>query len=186
MSRRKHWDWPRWQLGLQYFLMGMFKKLAIADQMALFANPVFDDPTAYATGTIWVAVLAYAIQIYCDFSGYTDMAIGSAHMLGYKLAMNFNMPYLAVNVSDFSRPWHISLSSWLRDYLFIPLGGSRQGRWLTYRNLMITMTLGGLWHGANWTFVAWGVLHGALLIGHRAFQDFARKRPALEQFLHGL
>lgn len=186
IARPKHWDWARFQLGLQMFLIGMFKKLAIADQMAVYANPVFDNPEAYGSAAAWIALVAYALQIYCDFSGYTDMAIGSAHMLGYKLAVNFNMPYLAANISEFWRRWHISLSSWLRDYLFIPLGGSRHGRWLTYRNLMITMTLGGLWHGANWTFVAWGVLHGSLLIGHRLFQDFAGKRPHLDAFLHGL
>jgi alginate O-acetyltransferase complex protein AlgI len=128
-------------------------------------------------------VLAYAIQIYCDFSGYTDMAIGAAHMLGYKLAKNFDMPYLSANIAEFWRRWHISLSSWLRDYLFIPLGGSRGTRWQTYRNLLITMTLGGLWHGASWTFVVWGVLHGLLLIGHRQFQDICKRRPRLDGWL---
>jgi alginate O-acetyltransferase complex protein AlgI len=128
-------------------------------------------------------MLAYAIQIYCDFSGYTDMAIGSAHMLGFKLAQNFNMPYLATNISDFWRRWHISLSSWLRDYLFIPLGGSRGSHWQINRNLLVTMTLGGLWHGASWTFVAWGVLHGLLLIGHRLFRDFCSSRPGLSRWL---
>ena len=101
------------------------------------------------------------MQIYCDFSGYSDMALGSAHLLGYELTLNFNMPYLRRHRREFWRRWHISLSTWLRDYLFIPLGGSRGGRWQTYRNLMITMPLGGLWHGAGWTFVVWGVLHGA-------------------------
>ncbi len=129
----------------------------------------------------WLAVIAYAMQIYCDFSGYSDMAIGTAHLFGYRLALNFNMPYLAANVSEFWRRWHISLSSWLRDYLFIPLGGSRGGRWLTCRNLLLTMTLGGLWHGASWTFVLWGLLHGLLLIGHRLFQQFSSARPALQQ-----
>src|SRR5262249_55480000 len=118
---------------------------------------------------------------YCDFSGYTDMALGSAHLLGYKLAKNFNMPYLAVNVSEFWRRWHISLSSWLRDYLFIPLGGSRETTWQTNRNLMITMALGGLWHGANWTFVVWGILHGSLLIVHRAFQGICKRHVRLDR-----
>src|SRR6266404_4931521 len=117
IRRRKRFDWARMQLGVQFFLMGLFKKLAIADRMALFAGPVFEHPEQYNTGAIWLAVLAFALRIYCYFTGYTDMALGSAHMLGYKLAQNFNMPYLAVNVSDFWRRWHISLSSWLRDYL---------------------------------------------------------------------
>jgi alginate O-acetyltransferase complex protein AlgI len=175
IRRPKHWDWARMQLGVQFLLMGVFKKVAIADRMALYVDPVFKDPERYGSAAAWVAVIAYALQIYCDFSGYTDMAIGCAHLLGYKLAKNFNMPYLAANISDFWRRWHMSLSSWLRDYLFIPLGGSRGGNWQTCRNLMITMTLGGLWHGASWTFVLWGVLHGMLLIGHRAIQLFCKR-----------
>jgi alginate O-acetyltransferase complex protein AlgI len=175
IHRRKRWDWARMQLGAAYFLMGLFKKLAIADRMALYADPVFANPGQYNTGAVWLATLAYALQIYGDFSGYTDMALGSAHMLGYKLAQNFNMPYLAANVSEFWRRWHISLSSWLRDYLFIPLGGSRGTTWQTNRNLMTTMALGGLWHGASWTFVVWGILHGSLLIVHRSFQSFCKR-----------
>src|ERR1019366_2012040 len=152
IRRIKYWDWARLQLGVEYFLMGLFKKLAIADRMVPFVDPVFENPDLYHTEAVWRAVMAYALQIYCDFSGYTDMALGAAHMLGYKLAPNFNMPYLAVNISEFWRRWHISLSTWLRDYLFIPLGGSRAGEWQTARNLMITMRLGGLWHGASWNF----------------------------------
>src|SRR5262249_42955235 len=183
VQRAKHWSWLRLQAGGELFLMGLFKKLAISDRMAAFADPVFANPDAFAGLAISLGVLAYAVQIYCDFSGYTDIAIGCAHMLGYKLAPNFNTPYLASNISEFWRRWHISLSSWLRDYLFIPLGGSRNGRWRTVRNLMLTMTLGGLWHGASWTFVAWGVLHGLLLIGHRAFAGCCAGRPALERRL---
>jgi len=183
IARPKRWDWARLQLGAQFFLMGLFKKLAIADRMAMFADPIFANPEQYRTSAVWLAVLAYSLQIYCDFSGYTDMALGTAHMLGYKLAQNFNMPYASLNVSEFWRRWHISLSSWLRDYLFIPLGGSRGTNWQTNRNLLITMTLGGLWHGASWTFVAWGILHGLLLIGHREFRSFCEKRPRLESLL---
>jgi alginate O-acetyltransferase complex protein AlgI len=183
IRRPKRWDPARLQLGAQYLLMGMFKKLAIADRMAQFVDPVFSNPQHYSSGAVWLAVLAYALQIYCDFSGYTDMALGAAHLLGYKLAQNFNMPYLAGNISEFWRRWHISLSSWLRDYLFIPLGGSRGTRRQTERNLMITMTLGGLWHGASWTFVIWGVLHGALLIVHRRFREICDNRPALDKLL---
>jgi alginate O-acetyltransferase complex protein AlgI len=151
--------------------------------MAQFADPVFANPEQYGSYAVWMAMIAYALQIYCDFSGYTDMALGSAHMLGYKLAMNFNMPYLAVNMQDFWRRWHISLSSWLRDYLFIPLGGSRGTAYETNRNLMATMALGGLWHGASWTFVVWGILHGTYLIVHRGFAAVCKKTPRLDAAL---
>ncbi|HZY90968.1 MAG TPA: MBOAT family O-acyltransferase, partial [Gemmataceae bacterium] len=137
--RPKRWSWPRAQLGLQLFVLGLLKKLAVADRMALFTDPVFASPGQYSTGATWLAVLGYALQIYCDFSGYSDMALGCAHLLGYKLARNFDLPYLSANVSEFWRRWHISLSTWLRDYLFIPLGGSRGGRWRTCRNLLLTM-----------------------------------------------
>src|SRR5947209_14618581 len=114
------------------------------------------------------------------------MALGAAHLLGYKLARNFNLPYVSTNISEFWRRWHMSLSSWLRDYLFIPLGGSRGTTWQTCRNLLVTMTLGGLWHGASWTFIIWGVLHGLLLIGHRFFRAFCEPRPVLQRVLHSI
>jgi alginate O-acetyltransferase complex protein AlgI len=183
IRRRKRWDWARLNLGMQYFVMGMFKKLAIADHMGLFVDPVFAHPGAYSTSSLWLATLAWVMQVYCDFSGYTDMALGTAHMLGYKLVQNFNMPYLAPNIAEFWRRWHISLSSWLRDYLYIPLGGSRGGRWQTYRNLLVTMGLGGLWHGASWPYVFFGFLQGGLLIGHRAFRSFCDTRPRVAQLL---
>jgi alginate O-acetyltransferase complex protein AlgI len=183
VARPRRWDWARLHLGLQLFAMGLFKKLAVADRMALFADPVFESPHSYGSLAVWLAVLAYAVQIYCDFSGYTDMALGCAHLLGYKLARNFEMPYLSANVAEFWRRWHISLSSWLRDYLFIPLGGSRGGRWRTALNLLVTMVLGGLWHGAAWTFVAWGALHGLLLVGHRAFRAGCTRVPPLDRAL---
>ncbi|HJT78440.1 MAG TPA: MBOAT family O-acyltransferase [Gemmataceae bacterium] len=185
IGRRKHWDWARLELGARFFLMGLFKKWAIADRMALYSDPVFADPRHFSSSACWLAVIAYALQIYGDFSGYSDMALGSAHMLGYKLAQNFNMPYLATNLSEFWHRWHMSLSTWLRDYLFIPLGGSRCSRWRTCLNLMITMTLGGLWHGANWTFVVWGAAHGGLLVVHRFFRDFCKPRPWLDKLLQG-
>jgi len=187
LRRAKRWDWMRLQLGAELFLLGLFKKLAIADRMALFADPVFAEPAKYGSAATWAAVLAYSLQIYCDFSGYSDMAVGLAHTLGYKLPRNFDVPYSAMNVSEFWRRWHISLSTWLRDYLFIPLGGSRtQHRWLTTRNLMITMTLGGLWHGAAATFIAWGFLHGCLLVLHRRIQDLSGRHPALARALDSI
>jgi alginate O-acetyltransferase complex protein AlgI len=181
--RRKHWNWARMQLGVEYFLMGLCKKLVIADRMAAFVDPVFATPERFGADALWVAVLAYALQIYGDFSGYTDMALGSAHLLGYRLAQNFNMPYLATSIADFWRRWHMSLSSWLRDYLFIPLGGSRGGLWPTCRNLLITMALGGLWHGASWTFVIWGVFHGLLLVAHRLFHKLCDRLPWLDELV---
>jgi alginate O-acetyltransferase complex protein AlgI len=161
----------------------MIKKLVVADRLAGLADPVFANPTAYASGILWMATVAYALQIYCDFSGYSDMALGSAHLLGYKLAINFNLPYLSANMAEFWRRWHISLSTWLRDYVFIPLGGSRGSRWQLYRNLLIAMTLCGLWHGANWPFVAFGVLQGVYLIVHHAFRDCCKRLPRLDAIL---
>ena len=156
------------RLHLTRFLVGFVKKSCIADQIAPHVDLVFAEPTHWSAASVWIAVLLYAIQIYCDFSGYTDMAIACAGLLGYDFEINFRFPYLASNLSDFWHRWHISLSTWLRDYLYIPLGGSRGPRRRTYRNLLITMLLGGLWHGAAWTFVLWGALHGAGLLLHRA------------------
>ena len=181
--RPKRFNWVRVQVGVQLFLMGAFKKIAIADRMAVFSDPIMNDPQNYNTGLCWLGVLAYAIRIYCDFSGYSDMAIGAAHLFGYKLTQNFNMPYLSTNVSEFWRRWHISLSTWLRDYLFIPLGGSRGSKWATDRNLMITMILGGLWHGAAWSYVLWGSAHALLLVLHRHFRVWAEHRPRLDAML---
>jgi alginate O-acetyltransferase complex protein AlgI len=183
VRRRKRWSWGRFHLGLRFVLLGLFKKLAVADHMALYADPVFADPAAYGTAALWLAAVAYAIQVYCDFCGYSDIALGTAHMLGYKLAPNFDLPYLAANIADFWRRWHISLSSWMRDYLFIPMGGSRGSRWQTCRNLLVTMTLGGLWHGANWPFVVFGVIQGCYLSTHRAFRSWCGRRPRLDAAL---
>jgi len=152
---------------LVLFLTGFIKKACIADAVAPYVDRYFEAPWNFTTASAWVAVLFYAIQIYCDFSGYTDMAIATAGLLGYQLPVNFRFPYFAKNISDFWHRWHISLSSWLRDYLYIPLGGSRGPAWFVYRNIMITMLLGGLWHGGAWTFVIWGGLHGLALIVHR-------------------
>jgi alginate O-acetyltransferase complex protein AlgI len=163
LERPKRFGWPRFQAGVQLFLIGLLKKIVIADQVALVIDPVFKTPGEFNSAALWLAVLGYAVQIYCDFSGYTDMALGLAHTLGFKLPNNFNAPYLASSPADFWRRWHISLSRWLRDYLYIPLGGNRKGPVRTMVNLFVTMLLGGLWHGANWTFVVWGAYHGTLL-----------------------
>ena len=159
------------------FLSGFIKKACIADGVAPIADRYFAHPANFTPRSAWIGVLFYAIQIYCDFSGYTDMAIASARLLGYQLPNNFRFPYFAQNVSDFWRRWHISLSSWLRDYLYIPIGGNRGPRWFVYRNIMITMLLGGLWHGAAWTFVIWGALHGIALLVHR---EWTRLTDGLE------
>jgi alginate O-acetyltransferase complex protein AlgI len=177
--RPKRFDWPRFQAGAQLFLIGLFKKSVIADQVAQCVDPVFADPARFGSTALWLAVLGYAIQIYCDFSGYTDMALGLAHTLGFKLPNNFNAPYLATSPADFWRRWHISLSRWLRDYLYIPLGGNRRGPVRTMVNLFVTMLLGGLWHGANWTFVIWGAYHGMLLAIQR-LMPAAWDRPAFK------
>jgi alginate O-acetyltransferase complex protein AlgI len=183
IRRRKRWSWPRAQLGMQYLLMGVFKKLAVADRMALFADPVFASPEQFGSGAVWLAMLAYALQIYCDFSGYSDMALGLAHLLGYKLVQNFNLPYLSANMAEFWKRWHISLSTWLRDYLFFPLGGSRGPAWRTAVNLLVVMTLAGLWHGASWIYVLWGFGQGLLLVIHRTFRQFCGGRPGLDRAL---
>jgi len=153
-------------------LGGLFKKVVLADLLATrLVDPVFDAPRAHSGQEALAAVYGYAVQIYCDFSAYTDMAIGLALLLGFRFPQNFDRPYTAASLQDFWRRWHMTLSRWLRDYLYIPLGGSRDGRWRTYRNIMITMLLGGLWHGANWTFVVWGGLHGAGLVVERWARD---------------
>ena len=143
-------------------MLGLFKKMVIADRMALLVDPVFANPGQFETSVVWMAAIAYSIQIYCDFSGYSDIALGTARVLGYRLMMNFNMPYAAKNITDFWRRWHISLSTWIRDYIYIPLGGNRGSVLRGSVNVLITFTLCGLWHGANWTFVVWGALNGAL------------------------
>jgi alginate O-acetyltransferase complex protein AlgI len=149
--------------GAQLFLRGMLKKLVIADNLALTVDYIYNSPSIFSTPTVWLAVSAYSVQILYDFWGYTDMARGIGRALGIELPMNFNLPYTAQSVTEFWNRWHISLSTWLRDYLYIPLGGNRKGKARTYINMMITMLLGGLWHGASWNFVLWGGLHGTYL-----------------------
>ena len=148
------------EAGIQIFVFGLFKKIVLADHLGVFVDDVFFAPMAYNTGTVILAAISYSLQIYFDFSGYSDMAIGISKIMGFDFKPNFDLPYIAQNVSEFWKRWHISLSSWFQDYLYIPLGGSRKGEARTYLNLMIVMLLSGLWHGAGWTFILWGALHG--------------------------
>ena len=163
-------------IGWSYFVIGLIKKVLIADTIAAIINPGLASFSTLGTAGAWLCALGYTYQIYFDFSGYSDMAVGLAHMFGIRLPQNFNSPYKAVDPSDFWRRWHISLSTCLRDYLYIPLGGNRAGM---YRNLLITMLLGGIWHGPNWTFLVWGGYHGALLIFYKVFHETWDALPTL-------
>lgn len=155
--------------GLQIFVFGVFKKMVISDNLSVFVDDVFDKPLAFSSITVILAIISYSIQIYCDFSGYSDMAVGVAKCFGYNFQKNFDLPYISKNVTEFWKRWHISLSSWLQEYLYIPLGGNRKGTVRRYINLLLTMVLGGLWHGANYTFVFWGLLHGLALCIHKVY-----------------
>jgi len=166
-------------IGLYHVMIGLFKKVIVADNLAPIANVVFSKNAADLSGAeVLVGIYAFAIQIYCDFSGYSSIAQGIAKWLGFDLMWNFKMPYFAVSPSDFWKRWHISLSSWLRDYLYISLGGNRHGNLLMYRNLIITMLLGGLWHGARWTFVVWGLFHGVIQVVYRLLGDGKKEENA--------
>lgn len=157
-------DYDRVTSGLKRMAWGFFKKLVVADRLAIYVNDVYASPSGFNGLQLTIATVFFAYQIYCDFSGYTDIAIGSARILGFKLMDNFNTPYYSSSISEFWQRWHISLSSWFRDYVYIPLGGNRVPRPLWYRNLLVTFALSGLWHGANWTYVVWGVLNGVYLV----------------------
>jgi len=157
--------------GLDLIMIGFFKKVIIADQISLFVDQVFATPGDLGSGTLLLSVYGYAVQIYCDFSGYIDIGRGCAYCLGYELPVNFLRPYLSCNIMEFWRRWNITLSYWLRDYLYIPLGGSRRAPFRTYLNLLITMAIAGLWHGAGWCFLIWGMLHGVALAATRYVHD---------------
>ncbi|MBV1884311.1 MAG: MBOAT family protein [Pseudomonadales bacterium] len=163
LSTDRQFNGDDFQRGLKRFLLGLFKKAFIADTLAIYlVDPVFAAPEQYSSATLWLAMFGYAVQIYADFSGYTNMAIGSALMLGFSLPENFNFPYLATNISDFWRRWHMTMSRFFRDYVYIALGGNQKGEARTYVNQLTTTMVSGLWHGAAWTFVAWGGIHGIL------------------------
>ncbi len=157
--------------GVQIFLFGMFKKIVLADRLSVFVDDIFAAPSVFSSFTVILAVIAYSLQIYLDFSGYSDMAIGCAKCMGFELCRNFNLPYISKNPTEFWKRWHISLSTWLQEYLYISLGGNRKGKIRTYFNLILTMILGGLWHGANRTFIVWGALHGFALCVHKIFRS---------------
>lgn len=165
--------------GLELMLWGFFEKLVIADRVAIFVNQIYDHYTGYAFFEIALATIGFAIQIYCDFGGYSHIAIGAAEVLGIKLSRNFEQPYLAVSIKDFWRRWHISLSTWFRDYVYIPLGGNRKGKLRKYINLMITFLVSGLWHGASWHYVIWGGLHGLYQIVGELTSSLRAKAVAL-------
>src|SRR5436305_788227 len=172
IEQKRRFDIQQFYQGSYLIFWGLTKKVVVADNLALFVNDLFSQWQTINGGLALLAIYAFAFQIYCDFSGYTDAARGIAKCLGFELALNFNLPYLSANPKEFWARWHISLSTWLRDYLYIPLGGNRGGKVMVYRNLMLTMIIGGLWHGAAWTFVLWGFYQGALLVGHRLLEPY--------------
>ncbi|MFZ6875197.1 MBOAT family O-acyltransferase [Undibacterium sp. Di27W] len=174
--------------GLTFLALGLFKKTILADSMARYASPVFDLARQATPGgeAAWQAMLAYTLQLYFDFSAYSDMAIGLALMFGFKLPINFLSPYKAVSIIDFWRRWHMTLSSFLRDYLYIPLGGNRQGQFKRYRNLWLTMLLAGIWHGAGWNFFLWGALHGSMLLINHFWQHVLQGSTVIRRLWHKL
>jgi len=164
LHEEHYFEYRRVVDGLKWMAWGMFKKVVIADRMAIFANPVYNDPSSHLGPALVFATLAFTIQIYCDFSGYSDIALGSAQVMGVKLMKNFDHPYFSRSISEFWQRWHISLSTWFRDYLYIPLGGNRVTKPHWAFNILLTFLVSGLWHGANWTYIIWGALHGIYFI----------------------
>ena len=167
-------DWSEISRGIWFFVIGMSQKIIIADTVAKVVGPLLAQPESLQLISGWAALIAYTIQLYFDFAGYSNMAIGLGLMLGFSFPQNFDSPYQATSIQNFWRRWHMTLSSFLRDYLYIPLGGNRYGKFLSYRNLLIVMLLGGFWHGAGWTFILWGLLHGCLLVGNGLYRDYVK------------
>ena len=164
------------EVGIQIFVYGCFKKMVLADHIGVFVDQVYHAPSVYHTFTVILATIGYSLQIYFDFAGYSDMAIGISKILGFNFDWNFNFPYLSKNLTEFWKRWHISLSSWLQEYLYYSLGGNRKGKTRTYVNLVLTMVIGGLWHGAAWTFIVWGFLHGIALMFHKLFMNWKAEK----------
>lgn len=177
--KNKFLYWDNVYIGLFFLALGLFKKVAVADTFAVWANQGFADLKTLTCLTAWKTSLCYTVQLYFDFSGYTDMAIGAARLMNIKIPQNFNAPYLALDIQDFWRRWHITLGRFLREYTYIPLGGNRKGKVRTYANLFLTFFIGGVWHGAGWTFVLWGAMHGAALCIHRLWKNLGLCMPKL-------
>jgi len=183
--KKQQFDYKRVRSGLLLILLGLFKKIVIADRFAVYSDEIFNNPTEYTGMAAIMGMFFFSFQIYCDFSGYTDMAIGAARVLGYRLMENFKGPYFSKSIQEFWRRWHISLSTWFRDYLYIPLGGNRGGTYLLYRNLIIVFLVTGIWHGANWTFIIWGLFHGFFLIVERlGWLKILEKLPSIAQVFY--
>lgn len=180
--RRRSIGAENFSAGIQIFVFGLFKKMVLADRLAVFVDQVYATPNVFGSMTVFFAVIVYSLQIYFDFSGYSDMAIGVAKLLGFDLPRNFNLPYIAHNVTELWKRWHITLSSWLQDYVYISMGGNRKGKIRTYLNLILTMVIGGFWHGANWTFLIWGLLHGIALAVHKVWMLITKSKEKA----HGL
>ncbi len=164
LHEKKYFDYENLFSGLRLILWGLFKKAVIADSLAIAVDAVYNAPSEFSGLSVIIATVFFAIQIYCDFSGYSDIALGTARIMGFKLMQNFRHPYFSMNISEFWTRWHISLSTWFRDYLYIPLGGNRVKIYRVYFNIMFVFVISGFWHGANWTFIAWGTIHGCMLI----------------------
>jgi D-alanyl-lipoteichoic acid acyltransferase DltB (MBOAT superfamily) len=177
--RNRFLNWSNIAMGIFVFAMGLFKKVVIADSFVMWANAGFDTANDLSFLEAWAVSLSYTFQLYFDFSGYSDMAIGAALLFNIRLPINFNSPYKALNIQDFWQRWHMTLSRWLRDYLYIPMGGNRKGKARTVINLIITFLLGGLWHGAGWTFIVWGAMHGTALALHRLWRQTGIRMPSI-------
>ena len=183
MLRKRYFSYEEALVGLNLITYGFFKKIVVADRLAVHVNSVFGDVEMYNSITLITAVVFFTIQIYCDFSAYTDIARGVAKLFGFELMVNFNRPYLATTIKDFWKRWHISLTTWFTDYVYIPLGGNRKGKLMMYRNIFIVFLVSGIWHGANWTFVFWGLLHCAYQVLENIFNPLRYKiEDALPKF----
>ena len=180
----KTFDYQNMKEGLIQITWGLIKKVVIADRLAMFVNSVYGDVHLYTGIPLLIAIVFFSFQIFCDFSGYSDIALGTAKCMGYHLMTNFNKPYMAISLAEFWKRWHISLSTWFRDYLYIPLGGNRVKPIINYRNLLIVFVLSGLWHGANWTFIIWGLFHGVYLIIESIIKKTFNKKNTEKGFIY--
>lgn len=183
MDADRRVDWNSFLTGIQIFMFGLAKKIVLADRLAIFVEQVFSTPMAFGSLTVFLAGIAYFFQIYFDFSGYSDMAVGVAKILGFDLPKNFNLPYMAHNITEFWKRWHMSLSSWLQEYVYIFFGGNRKGEVRTYVNLFLTMLFGGLWHGAAWNYIIWGVLNGIGLSVHKLWMKYTKSNEKEQNLL---